>query len=32
MEEAVFHQKYVVVLMAGVEIHVPHVCIILLMH
>ena len=26
MEEAVFHQEYVIVLMVGVEIHVPHVC------
>ena len=26
MEETVFHQEYVIVLMVGVEIHVKYVC------
>ena len=26
MEEIVFHQEYVIVLMVGVELHVPYVC------
>ena len=26
MEDTVFHQEYVIVLMVGVEIHVPHIC------